>query len=55
MADSGNQRIQEVPVASGTQWGIAMTAAFMYTIAGNASGSTSAPATGGVAHVSPPQ
>ena len=49
VADSGNQRIQEVPVASGTQWGIAMTAAFMYTIAGNASGSTGHSGDGGVA------
>src|ERR1019366_540184 len=35
IADSGNNRIQEVPAAGGTQWGVSMSAGFMYTIAGN--------------------
>ena len=35
IADSGNNRIQEVPAATGTQWGQSMTAGDMYTIAGN--------------------
>jgi RHS repeat-associated protein len=35
VADSGNNRIQEVAAATGTQWGQSMTAGYMYTIAGN--------------------
>jgi RHS repeat-associated protein len=34
IADTNNNRIQEVPAASGTQFGISMTADDMYTIAG---------------------
>ena len=34
IADTGNNRIQEVPAAAGTQWGQSMTAGYMYTIAG---------------------
>jgi trimeric autotransporter adhesin len=35
IADAGNNRVQEVPAANGTQWGQSMTAGDMYTIAGN--------------------
>ena len=38
IADNGNNRIQEVPSASGTQWGQSMTAGDMYTVAGSATG-----------------
>jgi trimeric autotransporter adhesin len=34
IADSGNNRIQEVPASGGTFWGQSMTAGYMYTIAG---------------------
>jgi RHS repeat-associated protein len=42
IADTANSRIQEVPVASGAQWGItpAFTANDMYTVAGSATGAT---------------
>jgi YD repeat-containing protein len=36
IADSGNGIVQEIPVASGTQFGQAMTAGDIYTIAGTA-------------------
>jgi RHS repeat-associated protein len=38
IADTAGNRIEEVPAASGTQWGIAMTAGNMYTIAGSPTG-----------------
>jgi RHS repeat-associated protein len=34
IADTGNCRVIEIPAASGTQWGISMTANDQYTIAG---------------------
>ena len=34
IADNGNNRIQEVPATTGTQWGQSMTAGYMYTVAG---------------------
>ena len=34
IADTGNARVVEIPVASGTQWGISMTANDYYTVAG---------------------
>ncbi len=37
-ADLAGNRIEEVPGASGTQWGISMTAGNIYTIAGNDAG-----------------
>jgi len=40
IADFGNNRVQEVPVATGQQNGQAMTRDDMYTIAGSASGSS---------------
>jgi RHS repeat-associated protein len=39
IADSDNNRIQEIAKSSGTQWGISMTAGDIYTVAGSASGS----------------
>jgi trimeric autotransporter adhesin len=38
IADTENNRVQEVPAATGSQWGQSMTAGDMYTIAGSASG-----------------
>ncbi len=38
IADSFNNRIQEIPVTGGTEWGQSMTADHIYTIAGSASG-----------------
>ena len=38
ISDQSNNRIQEVPAATGTQFGISMTADHMYTIAGSATG-----------------
>jgi YD repeat-containing protein len=38
IADGANNRVQEVPAASGTQWGQSMTAAGIYTVAGSAAG-----------------
>ena len=35
IADTGNNRVQEVAAATGTQWGQAMTAGDIYTIAGS--------------------
>ena len=34
IADTGNNRIQEVPASGGMQWGQNMTAGYMYTVAG---------------------
>ena len=36
--DTAGNRIQEIPAASGTQWGISMTAGNMYTIVGSDTG-----------------
>jgi RHS repeat-associated protein len=49
VADYGNNRIQEVAAASGTQRGIAMTAGDMYTVAGSATGNSGFSGDGGVA------
>ncbi len=38
IADASNNRIVEIPAASGTQWGISMTADDLYTVAGNSAG-----------------
>jgi RHS repeat-associated protein len=38
IADTSNNRIQEVPNENGVQWGQNMTTGYMYTIAGNANG-----------------
>ena len=47
--DQGNNRIQEVPAASGTQFGISMTANDMYTVAGSATGTSGSSGDGGPA------
>jgi RHS repeat-associated protein len=47
IADTVNSRIQEVPAATGTQYGISMTAGDIYTIAGNSSGSYGTSGDGG--------
>lgn len=49
IADMGNNRIQEVPAASGTQFGISMTANHIYTIAGSATGQSGSSGDGGPA------
>jgi YD repeat-containing protein len=49
IADAGNNRIQEVPAATGSQWGQSMTASDMYTVAGSASGTPGHSGDGGVA------
>ena len=38
IADGPDNRVEEIPVSSGTQWGISMTAGDIYTVAGSASG-----------------
>lgn len=38
IADTGNNRVQEVPASTATQWGVSMTKYDMYTVAGNSSG-----------------
>jgi trimeric autotransporter adhesin len=47
IADTTNSRVQEVPATSGTQYGIAMTAGDMYTIAGSATGAYGTSGDGG--------
>ncbi len=49
ITDTANNRVQEVPVASGVQWGQAMTANYMYTVAGSASGTAGSSGDGGPA------
>jgi RHS repeat-associated protein len=48
-ADTGNNRVEEIPATSKTQWGIAMTADHEYTVAGNADGTAGSTGDGGVA------
>jgi RHS repeat-associated protein len=40
IADWGNNRVVEIAAASGTQWGISMTAGELYTVAGSAAGTS---------------
>jgi trimeric autotransporter adhesin len=47
IADTVNNRIQEVPASSGSQYGIDMTAGDMYTIAGSATGADGISGDGG--------
>jgi RHS repeat-associated protein len=47
IADSNNNRIQEIANAGGTQWGQAMTAGDIYTVAGNAGGASGSSGDGG--------
>ncbi len=49
VGDTGNNRIQEVAAANGTQWGTAMTAAHVYTVAGSAAGTLGDSGDGGPA------
>ena len=46
IADSGNNRIQEVPATSKTDWGQTMTANFVYTVAGSSAGTAGISANG---------
>jgi RHS repeat-associated protein len=47
IADTGNNRVQEVPITSGTEWGQSMTANDVYTVAGSPSGASGTSASGG--------
>lgn len=47
IADTFNNRIQEVPAASGSQWGQSMTAGDIYTVAGSSSGTAGSSGDGG--------
>ena len=47
--DSANNRVQAVAAATGTEWGVSMTADDMYTIAGSATGSSGNTGDGGAA------
>lgn len=49
IADSGNNRVQELAAAAHSQWGIPMTAGDIYTIAGSASGTPGNSGDGGPA------
>jgi secreted PhoX family phosphatase len=49
IADAGNNRVQEVASHSGTQWGIAMTANHIYTVAGSSTGAWGTSGDGGAA------
>jgi RHS repeat-associated protein len=49
IADALDNRVQEVPAASGTQWGISMTAGDVYTIAGSATAASGSSGDGGPA------
>jgi YD repeat-containing protein len=49
IADSSNNRVQEVAASGGTQWNISMTAGDIYTVAGNASGTSGHSGNSGVA------
>ncbi len=49
IADSGNNRIQEIPATGGTQWGQAMTADDVYTVAGSSAGTNGGTGNGGPA------
>jgi trimeric autotransporter adhesin len=47
IADTGNNRVQEIPIASGTEWGQSMTANDVYTVAGSPAGTDGTSASGG--------
>ena len=40
IGDSGNNRVQEVDVSGGTQWGVTVTANHIYTVAGSSTGAS---------------
>ncbi len=50
IADSGNNRIQEVAATAQTEWGQTMTAGFVYTVAGSAAGHRGVTGDGSNAH-----
>jgi RHS repeat-associated protein len=47
IADSGNNRVQEVASANGTEWGQSMTANDVYTVAGSSAGTAGSSGDGG--------
>jgi RHS repeat-associated protein len=47
ISDTANNRVQEVPVASGTQWGQSMTANDVYTVVGSSTGASGSSGDGG--------
>ena len=49
IADTANNRVQEVAAATGTQWGQSMTANDIYTVAGSSSGTSGYTGDGGAA------
>jgi RHS repeat-associated protein len=49
VVDSGNGEIRELAVSSGTQWGQAMNAGYIYTVAGSAGAGTGSSGDGGPA------
>ena len=49
IADTSNNRVQELAATTHTQWGTAMTAGDIYTIAGSASGTSGSSGDGGAA------
>ena len=49
ITDTGNNRIEEVPAASGTQWSQTMTAYHLYTIAGSSTGASGDSGDSGIA------
>ena len=49
IADTSNNRVQEVAATNHSQWGISMTAGDIYTIAGSASGTSGSSGDGGAA------
>ncbi|HEY5989389.1 MAG TPA: hypothetical protein VIV12_23870, partial [Streptosporangiaceae bacterium] len=49
IADTANNRIQEVAATSKSQWGQSMTATFVYTVAGSSAGTAGFSGTGGAA------
>ena len=49
ISDTANNRVQEVPVASGTQWGQSMTANDVYTVVGSSTGASGSSGDGGPA------
>ena len=49
VSDSGNNRVQEVAATAHTQWGVAMTAGDVYTVAGSATGAGGSSGDGGLA------
>ena len=55
IADTNNNRIQEIAATTHTQWGISMTADDIYTVAGSSSGTSGHTGDGGRGHLGPLQ